>query len=239
MTKIAVLVLLAVHQAACSSSPYRVMTKGEPLESRYVSYQAPDSDWKISKNSDPSSWSSGISSQQKGASYTIQIANYPLSDADNLQYFNKDAEYVQTSKDEDMKIGSIEKEQGIGYIRNWTSYAMGLKCAEGVFSRSQGGLMTPISNKNYSLLCGYYDRTEGMRLLSIRYRYNYAGGTVRHESDKNTPQEELLTLDQAELGLKQAVKKIVATLKIKNVDWERMQREGLVYVGKEYEISPY
>lgn len=41
------------------------------------------------------------------------------------------------------------------------------------------------------------------------------------------------------MGLKQAVKKIVATLQIKDMDRERMQREGLLYEGKDYVISPF
>lgn len=237
--KIAFLNLVVAFLVACSGSHYRHVADGELIQSRYVSYQAPDVNWKIGKKQDSNHWSSGIISQQNGVSYTIQIANYPLSDADNLQYFDKSAVYVQTLKDEDMKLTANDREQSIGYVRNWTSYAMGLKCIEGVFSRSHGGLMASISSKNYGLSCGYYDKTEGRRLFVLRYRYNYAGGPVRHEADKDTPREELLTLEQAEMGLKQAVKKIVTTLQIKNMDRERMQREGLLSEGRDYVISPF
>lgn len=233
------LVKLIAMLTGCSGSPYRHLSEGEVIEGRYVNYAAPDAGWNISKGRNVDSWSSGISAHQKGASYHITVQSVSLSEPGGLFYFDKNAEYVQILKDEDMQLTENDREQGIGYVRNWTSYAMGLRCVEGVFSRNGGGLMASITSKNYGISCGYYHKTEGRRVLDISYRYNYAGGSVRHEADKNTPREELLTREQAEMGLKLAVKKIVESLQIKNMDRQRMEREGLLYVGKEYVISPY
>ena len=39
--------------------------------------------------------------------------------------------------------------------------------------------------------------------------------------------------------LKQAVKRVVDSIEIKNLDRERMEREGLMHYDKKYEISPF
>lgn len=231
--------LVAMLVSACGSSPYRYLAENEIIESRYVTYVAPDAAWEVSKNRSTDHWSSGIHAWLKGVTYDITVQSYPYSDTDYFNYFDKSAEYVQVRNDNEMKLGEKAREQGIGYVRQWTSYAMGLKCVEGVFSRNSGGFMASVTSKNYGISCGYYHKTDGRRVIDISYRYNYAGGPVRHEADKDTPREELLTLEQAEMGLKQAVKKIVTTLQIKNMDRERMQREGLLYEGRDYVISPF
>ena len=225
--------------SACGSSPFRHLVEDEVIESRYVTYIAPDTSWEVSKSRRSDYSSANIYAPLKGVLYHIEVVNLPFKEKANILYFDKNAEYVQILKDEDMKLTANDHEQGIGYARNWTSYVKGMKCIEGVFSRNGGGMMASITSKNYGVSCGYYHKTEGRRWFRIGYRYNYAAGPVRHQHDKNTPQEEFLTLEQAEMNLKLAVKRIVESLQIKDVDWERMAQEGLLHEGKEYTLSPF
>lgn len=236
---IGLFILITPLLTACGSSPYRYLKENEIIESRYVTYVAPDATWEVNKRRSTDHWSSGINAWLKGVKYDLTVQGYPFTDEGHPQYFDKDAEYIQILKDEDMNLGKIAKEQGIGYSRNWTAYVKGMRCSEGVYSRNGGGLMASISSKNYGIACGYYHKTEGRRWLDISYRYNYAAGPVRHQHDKNTPREEFLTLEQAEMNLKLAVKKVVESLHIKDVDWERMEREGLLHPDEEYTISIY
>src|SRR3990167_963940 len=234
-----ILVYAVMFMSACSGSPYRNVRGGEVIESRYFTYMAPDIAWRIHKEHSKNAWSSGIWAQEKGGAYHISVENYPLPADKKLQYFDKSVKYLQILSDSDMRLTDNDREQGIGYVRQWTVYAMGMKCTEGAFSRSQGGLMASVSNKNYGLSCGYYHKLEGKRLLSISYRYNYASGEIRHQNDKDTPRDELLTLEQAELNLKLAVKKLITTIEIKNFDRERMEREGLMHYDEEYTLSSF
>lgn len=136
-------------------------------------------------------------------------------------------------------LSENDKEQGISYKRAWTDYVNGLRCSGRVFSRNFGGSLYQATTKYYSITCGYYDKSEGKRLLIIDYRYSYAGGDSRLEADVGTKRSDLLTMQQAEDGLKQAVKQLVSTIKIKNFDRERMEREGLMHYDKEFELSEF
>ena len=84
--------------------------------------------------------------------------------------------------------------------------------------------------KFYSIKCGYYDTTEtindGKRTLVIDYRYT-------HNIKK--PQE----AKEREQTIKQAVKKAISTLKIKNIDIKRMEKEGLMHYDKEFKSTKW
>lgn len=176
----------------------------------------------------------------KGVTYEIEIQTSSYAKGTRTKkYFNKNSKYHQILRDEDMELDENEREHGISYVRGWVNYVQGLKCTGGVFSRSPIGMMKGMSSKNYSFSCGYYDKVEGKRILSVSYSYRYAGGSTRHQKGANTPQSELISLKQAELGLKQAVKQLVSTIKIKNLDSERMEREGLMHYDNQYEVSPF
>ncbi len=179
-----------------------------------------------------------IDSRPKGASYTIEFQTYPFKWMLINILFDKDGDYEASNKRADI-LTENNKEQGIGYKKSWTVYVADLKCLGGVFSRSRGGVLKSLSSKNYSLTCGYYDKVEGRRLLIVDYRYSYAGNELRLQKDKNIPRSELPTVKQVEDGLKQAVKKLVSTIKIKNLDRERMEKEGLMHYDKKFAISEY
>ncbi len=240
------LLLVALLLDGCGSHvKISRMSSNDVIENEYASFSPPDGGWYYTNDpwvlqAEGKAQFARIENDAiKGASYTIDFKTWPFGWLPDPVYFDKDTDYPTILKDEDMTITKRDKEQGVSYKRRWVIYLKGMKCYEGVFSRSQGGIMKDMHSKNYSLTCGYYDKTEGKRILSMSYRYNYAGGSIRHQKDKNTPQADLLTLKQAELGIKQAVKQLVGTIKIKNMDRERMEREGLLHHDKQYEISPY
>jgi hypothetical protein len=235
--------LLALSSVACSGSPYRKTLANEFIDTINVSFNVPFKDWDIQRDFDkykndprlfPTLHYSG-----NGVKYTISIQFLPFKVIPDHNLSNKDATYSLVLDDSQVEYSDIDREQGIGYKREWINYAQGMKCGEGVFSRSHGGLMSAITSKNYTLTCSYYNTAGEKQLISISYRYNYAGGSVRHENDQDTPREELLSLQQAELDLKQAVKRLVDTLNIKNMDRRRMEQEGLLHNNKTYEIYPY
>lgn len=235
---------IALFSASCSSSPYRHTLDNEKIENKNILFLAPDSAWEIVKSYNLNDYKTSskipaLRKTAKGAHFNVHVYTWPFAVVPYAAYFDKEATYDTILKDEDMQLDNRDKEQGIGYKRLWIVYANGMKCLGGVFSRNHGGTPADVAIKDYSINCGYYDIQEGKQILIIDYRYNYAGGNIRLQQDKNTPQSELLTRDQAELQLKQAVKKLVSTLQIKNLDRERMEREGLMHYDKQYEISPY
>lgn len=243
MMRILLVLLLTCSSVACSGSPYRKAVTNEVVDTVNVSFSVPSNGWYIPKNVDkykdnPRLFPT-IHYYGNGVTYTIAIKFYPFKVIPDHNLFNKDGIYSLVLDDSQVEYSDNDREQGIGYKREWVNYVQGMKCGEGVFSRNRGGLMSEITSKNYALTCGYYDTSGEKQLISIVYRYNYAGGSVRHDHDKNTPREELLTLQQAEIDLKKSVQKLVGTLNIKNMDRERMEREGLLHSNKTYEIYPY
>ncbi len=124
-----------------------------------------------------------------------------------------------------------DKEQGITYKKKQIQYVKGLKCRAIVYSRNFGGSYYNGTSKNYIINCGYYDKTikkgDGKRMVRIGYRYIYGGTT---KENKNKPNRL-----EVENNLKDAVKKLISTLKIKNFDKEKMIKEGLYHPDKKYE----
>lgn len=248
MSRLYIAALLSIALVSgCAGGPKLYVYDGHRIvENTYISftplqgwYTYKENPWHVSQSGEEAQWVYLNNNSIKGATYEIEVDTWPFKWKPYKGYFDRNAEFKKVLKDEDMKLDDNDREQGIGYVRQWVSYIQGLKCTEGVFSRSPVGAMKGTGSKNYSLTCGYYDKVEGKRLLHISYSYIYAGGSVRHQKDADTPQSELISLEQAELGLKQAVKQLISTIKIKNFDRKRMEREGLMHYDKYYKISPF
>ncbi|QOY55604.1 hypothetical protein HUE87_05080 [Candidatus Sulfurimonas marisnigri] len=238
-----ILILAIIFFSGCSfGSSYRNVTPNEYIENKYVSVNIADSSYRINKKYDTvPKLETGLPSFNKsrnGTSYKINFRTYPYKDAlFYKQFFNKDAVYddsdiVKETYDEN------DKEQGINYKKGWQVYVNDMRCAGGVYARVSKGLYQHV-DKNYGITCGYYDKTEGRRLLDISYSYFYANGNTRLQKDKDKPREELVSQEQAEEGLKEAVKALVKTIKIKNLDKERMEKEGLMHYDKEFESTKW
>lgn len=242
-----IFILTVILFSGCShTSPYRQVKPNELIQNKYVSVIAPSVRWEITKRYEKISNASAglprIYKDVQGSEYEINIQTYPYNWMPIDILFDKEGEYFDSDKKIE-KYSENDKEQGIKYKKGWVTYITGLKCTGGVFSRSYGGTLYSATTKNYSITCGYYDKTEtkddGKRILSVDYKYNYAFNKSRLQKDTKLKREELLTEQQAEDGLKQAVKELVKTIKIKNLDRERMEKEGLMHYDKVFESTKW
>ena len=244
------LIFVVICFSGCSyGSPYRQVKPNEIIQNRYVSAIAPSTEWEISKTykgfSNAETGLPYLYKDIQGSRYTINIQTFPFKWMPIDILFDKDGDYEERARiaDNSEYIKNRNKEQGISYDHDETQYLKNMKCLGTVFSRNHGGTIYSATTKNYSITCGYYDKTikesDGKRLLLVDYKYNYTSGNTRLQKDKDLKREQLVTQAQAENGLKQAVKRLVRTIKIKNFDRDRMQKEGLMHYDKEFESTKW
>lgn len=217
---------------ACSGSPYRQVKPNEVIESKHVSYVVPDSNWEIIKTYDRSTWklekgTPSINHITENIQFSIYTYDYHKGWQEEL--FKKNGHYYDSDITKEI-FSKNDKETGLTYKKGWITYVKYLKCTGGVFSRGFGGSYYSGGVKFYTMTCGYYDKTEtkndGRKTLKIDYRYTH--------NTKN-PQE----AKEREQTIKEAVKKAVSTLKIKNIDIKRMEKEGLMHYDKEFESTKW
>lgn len=233
------------------STVWRVpLTDADVIENGYVSFHAPRAGWYVLDGRDSylpygtvqrgKKWATDrrngsetihMSGIEPGASYQVDVDTYPFEPIGAEYLFTAwpDARHV-------LELNGNDRETGITYKRAWTAYVKGMRCSGFVFSR--GGSAYQASAKDYDLTCGYYDKERGKRFLIFMYRYFYAvdGSQLEHDSGGNDRQ---MTPQEAEQGLKQAVKQMLDSLEIKNLDQERMAREGLWHPEKAFDPSEY
>jgi hypothetical protein len=119
----------------------------------------------------------------------------------------------------------------LNYYEFETQYFQSMKCIGKVFSRDYRGVDLSSGSKNYFLKCGYYHKKKGKAELYISYRYYQAPASA---SDLIQPKSQTgLTqrppVNDAEQVLKHDFEKLLNKLVIKDVDWERMEKEGLLH----------
>jgi len=248
--KAALPLILLLVLSACFGPRTYVLRHEQVQENEYVRFQPPNGDWETfwnplftdsSKHKEVKAQEAMFHKYVKGATYDMWIQTYPFEWMPIDILFDKDGDFEARSKYLSNTPATLarNKEQGISYDKDWTTYVQGLKCLGSVFSRSHGGVLKSLASKNYSITCGYYDKNEGRRILRIAYTYRHAGGMLRHQKDKGVPEEQLITVEQAEAWLKNAVREVVASIRIKNLDRERMQAEGLLHPNKAFKSGPY
>lgn len=216
---------------ACSS-PYRQVRPNEVIESKDLSYIVPSTEWEVYRE-----YSREERKDKQGLPYLSNFAENTEFSISTFKYlggwqaelFKKDGYYYDSDVKKEV-FTENDKETGLTYKKGWITYVSHLKCAGRVFSRGFGGSYYSGGVKFYSLWCGYYDTTEenddGKRILEIEYRYT-------HNTQK--PQE----ANAREKTIKNAVKKAISTLKIKNMDVKRMEQEGLMHYDKEFESTKW
>jgi hypothetical protein len=244
MVKILLSFFVTLFFNACSyTSPYRATKLNELIQDKHISIHAIDDSWKIDKEYNGHSWIHGLPVLYKtysGFSYEIDFRTYPYRDGEIYKVlFNKNAQYWDSDTIPEV-YDEIDKEQGINYKKGWSTYIKGVKCLGSVFSRNFGGTAYSATSKNYNILCGYYNKQEGKRLLEISYRYYGGMGDTELQTDKDdNTKEKYLTPQEVEAQLKQALKETLKTLKIKNFDKEKMLKEGLYHPNKEFESTKW
>lgn len=216
-------------------SPYREVKVGELIANKYVSFKMLSNKWEIYKDYNIKDFEKlgGVLSLNKhipGANFEITVETQPFSFMSINMLFDPNGDYdAQSKKDEASEyVKNRNKEQGITYDHDETQYVKGLRCMGSVFSRGNGKYSTyNFVNKNYSITCGYYHKTDGKRLLIIDYTLSYAFDNTRLQGDENI--KKLPDQKKIEKILKQEVKNLVNSITIKDMDIKRMKKEGLLH----------
>lgn len=231
------LILLCVLSSAllngCGTRTLK-LTEKDHFDSPYLSFNAPAENWyafdKIwSTNKDKTRYNIPIFNRAStNGSLVIEVISRPTKKA---LYFDKvfDYELMYTKRKSDPKEIEINRDQGIGYDEAEVTYYRGMKCTNSVFSRSYGGDAYSASSKNYLLTCGYYHKTEGKRIIKFSYRYYGASGVSKLQEQSGMKESDVPSLNEAERVLKEDLKEVLDSVVIKDVDWARMEKEGLIY----------
>jgi hypothetical protein len=159
------------------------------------------------------------------ASLTIGVNAWPFDWMPIDILFDKDGDYEARFESGINHPATLatNKEQNITYDKRETQYFQGMKCLGGVYSRGDKHY-----SKNYGLTCAYYHLTEGKRIF--RLDYSFYGGGNGWVLDKDTGKKiKSIPQASAEEILKKGVDELLTTVKLKDVDWKRMKKEGLLH----------
>ena len=134
-----------------------------------------------------------------------------------------------------------DKEQGINYRHHDETYLNDVKCQRYVTAQRWGGYNSNRAMKNYYMTCAYYDTNGDKQALYINYMYQASisqNSPFKMAKDLNYKREYQPILE-VEKDFKQRLKFMFESIEFKNIDIERMKREGLYYPNKRFECSPW
>ena len=233
--------LKVIFVSGCSGGKYFYLTDADVIENPYIVFNPPKQDWYLYKTRDWRVLYGGKSSEDRAVQWiglsndNSSITNLRIS-TDN--YISTEDNYYLNS-DFDENYGHLftkpnflkrNKIQGITFEEMWTTYIKGIHCRANSYLQGIGGSYAPTGNKTTSIICGYYDKTisenDGKRRISIMYSINFYASSSDEQKMEN------------ERYLKDAVSQIVESIEIKNLDVERMEAEGLMFYGKQFELTP-
>ncbi|MBB1271194.1 hypothetical protein H5073_17960 [Shewanella sp. SR44-3] len=113
----------------------------------------------------------------------------------------------------------------------WVSYLANIRCTNFTTTYGKAWNKGHFLSKDYSFTCTYYDRVEqdynGQRKFSISYRF-----LTSADGNKDI-------LNAREHELINGVKTIMSNLQIKNMDVERMKREGLYFESQPFFVPEH
>lgn len=233
--------LILIFVSGCSGGKYFYLTDADVIENPYIAFNPPKQGWYLYKDRDWNILHEGKSIEDTAIQWiwlsnvnpsildvTFSTDNY-ISPEDDY-YFNSDFDEDYGRYFTEPDFLKTNKIQGITFEEMWTTYIKGIHCSAGSYLQGIGGSYAPTGSKTTSIKCGYYDKTisdnDGMRRISIRYTINFYASTSDEQKIEN------------ERYLKDAVNQIVESIKIKNLDVERMEAEGLMFYDKEFELDP-
>lgn len=151
-------------------------------------------------------------------------------------FFDKNADYSMVSRNPDgvPKLMTINRFYKRTYNKKWEkiNYINGLKCLDSTYLINN-------RSKLYKIYCGYYDKSMGKRIFRINFDYESRNFQKGYDWDEISKTGEIPHIQPIERLIKQAAKQIIATIKIKNFDRERMEKEGLIHYDKKFELSEY
>lgn len=233
--------LTVIFASGCSGGKYFYLTDADVIENPYIVFNPPKQDWYLYKTRDWRVLYGGTSSENRAVQWiglsnanpsimTLRIStdNY-ISSEDNY-YLNSDFDKNYGRRFTKPDFLKRSKIQGITFFEKWTTHINGIHCMANSYLQGIGGSYAPTGSKTTHIDCGYYDRTisenDGMRMISIRYTINFYASTADEQKIEN------------ERYLKEAVKQIAESIKIKNLDVERMEEEGLMFYDKPFDLDP-
>ena len=133
----------------------------------------------------------------------------------------------------------VYKEQNTKFLKQEVTYFKRLKCIKETSSRS-GGYGFGYASKDYGLECRYYT-TNGEKVgLWITHSYSASisnNSPYKMAKDKNY-KGKYYPIKAVEEDFKSRVKYMLDSIELKNIDIDRMKREGLYYEGKKFKPSP-
>lgn len=213
----------------------RVLSSEDIFTNQYFSFNSPKKNWYMLGDDKwhigwegKGVWITIDNGTSSNGSLEIEVKSFPTKSEfyfDSHSNFEKDTE----EKKKDPKRFERNREQGIGLDEFEVQYYLGMKCTGSVFSRNYGGDLYSSSSKNYSLTCGYYHQVEGKRFFVVNYRYYGATGESRLQKDTDIKSSDLPQMSEAEAVLKKDVEEVLNSVVLKDVDWERMKKEGLIH----------
>jgi len=173
----------------------------------------------------------------RGQAYLEENEGSPFLPGSEM-FFDKSTDYGRVLRESDGTPAMMTiNHYGLrAYNRKWekVTYVQGMKCLESVFLRRS-------QNKVYKIYCGYYDKKKGKRILFVAFDYDSrdiplssSGPWGEISKSANIPH-----IQPFEDKVKQAAKQVISTIQLKNLDRERMEREGLMHYDKKFEISEY
>ncbi|MEF1253362.1 hypothetical protein [Vibrio sp. M260112] len=233
--------LILIFVSGCSGGKYFYLTDADVIENPYIAFNPPKQDWYLYNNRDWRVLYGGTSSENSAVQWiglsnanpsimTLKFRTDNYISPEDDYYFNSDFDEDYGRYFTEPDFLKTNKIQGITFEEMWTTYIKGIHCSAGSYLQGIGGSYAPTGSKTTSIKCGYYDKTisdnDGMRRISIRYTINFYASTSDEQKIEN------------ERYLKDAVNQIVESIKIKNLDVERMEAEGLMFYDKEFELDP-
>ena len=181
-----------------------------------------------------------ISVKYKNYNGNIDISSYPYNNSYSFNegayympnaeiFFDKNANYklLKRELDDTPSMITVRHYGKRVYFKKFENinYINGMKCMESSVWRKT------FRKKYYYITCGYYKLNfDNNDKQILRISYNY---------DNSSKPNGNLANNTFEVLLKQAVKQIISTLKIKNFDRERMEKEGLMHYDKEFESTKW
>ena len=131
------------------------------------------------------------------------------------------------------------KEQNMKFYKQEVTYFKGLRCLQMTSSLS-GGYGFGYASKDYSLECRYYTTNRERVGLWITHSYSASisnNSPYKMAKDKNY-KGKYYPIKAVEEDFKSRVKYMLDSIELKNIDIDRMKREGLYYEGKKFKSSP-
>ena len=244
------LLTLLLLFSGCGSKRVLVTPK-DTLENAHIKVRPPLGEWKIFDRS----FHESVEGESRhvfhkddipGVRYSIYFKVY----SENYRFFKKrfpsffdpkfGSDVILKNRRETNSI-RIDKEQGINYRHHDETYLNGVKCQRYVTAPNWGGYNSNRAMKNYYITCAYYDTNGDKQALYINYMYQASisqNSPFKMAKDLNY-KGEYQPIKEVEKDFKQRLKFMFESIEFKNIDIERMKREGLYYPDKRFECSPW